>query len=108
MDSNAITALATGLLAIVGDAQIGILKSQRRQSQLALIEEYRRRGESSRRDWGPIIFIGRDENTYYQVAGKDQIEILVSKRNKANNYEPTIWALDAARTIFINLSDVCT
>lgn len=108
MDSNTITALATGLLVAVGIAQIGILKSQRRHSQLELTEVYRRRWENSKQDWGTVIFIGRDEDEYYQVISKEVVDQLASKRDMANNHEPTVWALDATRSVFGNMSDICT
>lgn len=108
MDSNAITALATGLLVVVGFTQIGILNSQRRHSQLELIEVYRRRWENNKKDWGTVIFIGLDEDDYYQVVSKDLVKNLASKRDKANNNEPTVWALDAVRSVFGNIGDICT
>lgn len=74
MNSSTITALSTTLLVIVGIAQIGILRAQRRQSQLALIEEYRRRWRDNIGAWGIVVFIGRDEDEYYQVLGRDEIE----------------------------------
>ena len=107
MNSSTITALSTTLLVIVGIAQIGILRAQRRQSQLALIEEYRRRWRDNIGAWGIVVFIGRDEDEYYQVLGRDEIESLVQRERAANNTTPTVWARDAAVTIFGNLSDLC-
>lgn len=108
MESNTITALATGLLVIVGFFQVEILIAQRRQIQLELIEEYRKRWAESRKSWGAVIFIGRDENEYYQVVDKDTIKILASMRDKANWGTPTVWALDATRSVFTTLSDIST
>ena len=107
MNSNTITALSTALLVMVGVAQIGILRAQRRQSQLALMEEYRRRWRDTRGAWGTVVFIGRDEDEYYQVLDRDEIENLVQREGAANSTTPTVWARDAAVTIFGNLSDLC-
>lgn len=107
MDSNTVTALATALLTIVGFTQIKILITQNRQSQLGLIEEYRKRWLESRRYWGIVIFIGRDEDAYYQVVQEEVVEGFVLLRNKANLHSPSVWALDSARIIFTILSDIC-
>ncbi|ASU41347.1 hypothetical protein hmeg3_09670 [Herbaspirillum sp. meg3] len=107
-DSNVVTALATGLLAFIGVAQIGILVAQRRQSQLELIEQYRRRWYETRKDWGAIIFLGRDDGDYYQVVDAGTIKKFVVERDDASPYGPTIWALDAARAVFTSLSDIGT
>ena len=108
MDSSTITALSTALLVIVGIAQIGILRAQRRQSQLALIEEYRRRWRDNIGAWGIVVFIGRDEDDYYQVLGRKEIENLVSQRDyEGNKTTPTVWAKDAAIVVFGHLSDIC-
>lgn len=107
MDSNTITALATGLLAVVGFTQIKILITQNRQSQLGFIEEYRKRWLESRRDWGAIIFIGRYEDAYYQVVKEEIVKEFILLRDKTNSHSPSIWALDSARIVFTILSDIC-
>ncbi|MFD2111941.1 hypothetical protein [Thiorhodococcus fuscus] len=107
MDSNTITALATALLVMVGIAQIGILIAQRRQSQFQLLEEYRRRWNEYRRYWGTIIFIGRDQDEYYQVIDKEEIARLSKLKESVTNSSPTIWALDSSRLVFTTLSDIC-
>lgn len=107
MDSNTITALATGLLAIVGFTQVKILITQNRQSQLGFIEEYRKRWLESRRDWGCIIFLGRNQDDYYQVVKEEIIKEFIILRDKSNHHAPSIWALDSARIVFTTMSDIC-
>lgn len=108
MDSNAITAIATGLLAIVGFAQIGILNSQRRHAQLQLIGEYRQRWDSNRLNWGAVVFVGRSNEEYYQVLPRDMVNNLIEMTESTNLHEPTTWALDSSRAIFGVLSDICS
>lgn len=107
-DSNGVTALATGFLAIIGVVQIAILIAQRRQSQLDLIEQYRKRWHDTKKDWGAIIFIGRNDGDYYQVVDANTLKQFVADRDESTCYGPTIWARDAARSVFSSLSDICT
>lgn len=107
MDSNTITALATALLVLVGIAQIGILIAQRRQSQLQLLEEYRRRWNDFRISWGTVIFIGRGQDEYYQVVDQNEIKRLTKLKDEVNSHTPTIWALDPSKAVFTILSDIC-
>ena len=108
MDSNIITAIATGLLAIVGIAQIGILKSQRRHSQLELIGEYRQRWDNNRVNWGTVVFVGRSKEEYYQVLPRNLVDKCNEMIEITNNHEQSTWALDAARPTFGILSDICS
>lgn len=108
MDTNTIKVLVTLLLVLVGSIQIGILKSQRKNNQLLLIEAYRKRWTDCKSYWGTIIFIAKDDDDYYQVINQIEIQKLVELRNKSNYENPSIWALDATRVIFTILSDICT
>lgn len=107
MDSNTITAIATGLLVIVGISQVKILITQNRQSQLEFIEEFRKRWLKSRRDWGVVIFLGRTEGNYYQVVKEVMIKEFIILKNESTLHTPSVWALDSSRIIFTIISDIC-
>lgn len=107
MDSNLITALATTLLVIVGLAQIIVLITQHRQNQLNLLEIYRRRWNNLYHDWATVIFIGKENNAYYQVADTGYLKELKINRSKICLHTPTIWALKSSHLIFSFLSDTC-
>ncbi len=107
MDSNTITALSSLLLVLVGYAQVSILKSQRRQSRLDFMQEYHRLWTESKREWGAIIYIGREEDEYYQVVDKRTLYEFKELKKTASYCAPSIWALDASRVIFTILSDAC-
>jgi hypothetical protein len=94
LNSNAITALATGLLVVVGAAQYGILIAQQRQHRLQLAEMYWRRWADCRPAWAILVFVGRDPNAYYQVADADTTKLLrlAVKRDRASR--PSTWAVD--------------
>lgn len=108
MDSNTVTALSTVLLVLVGYAQVLQLIAQKRQSQLDYMQEYRRRWISDKEKWAAVIYIGRDEGEYYQVIDKQALNRFSEQVDLANNYSPTIWALDSSKVVFTMLSDVCT
>lgn len=106
-DSNLITALATGLLVVVGWMQIRILRTQRRHDQLSLLEEYQHRWYEYKKEWGALIFFTRDEDEYYQIANIDEIEKLQSIVGSSSLSTPTIPALNAVRTTCSLLNDIC-
>jgi hypothetical protein len=108
MSGEIITALATVLLVIVGFAQVGVLIAQRYQSQIALIEEYRQRWSEYKNYWGAIVFIGRNDGEYYQVVDQSIINKFISERDNSINNAPSVWALDAVRSVCGTLSDICT
>lgn len=99
--------ILTALLVLVGIGQLFILIQQKRQNQLTYIEHYRKGWRESRKNWATVVFIGREEGEYYQVADKKLLTELTELTANANDYEPTIWALDSARTVCNTLSDVC-
>jgi hypothetical protein len=107
VDSATVTALATGLLVIVGVAQAGVLIAQRRQHRLELVEAYRRRWIEARRAWAAIVYLGRDFGEFYQIADAAHQAELRSATGRANLHAPTPWALDAVRDVSGTLSDVC-
>lgn len=108
MDTNTIRVLVTAMLVLIGTIQIGILRSQRKNNQLQLIEVYRKRWANYKNSWGTIIFIAKDDDEYYQVVNQEKIKKLVELRDKSNHESPSIWALDATREIFPMFSDICT
>jgi len=79
-NSNFLTAIATVLLVLVGLIQIFVLFSQRKQTRIALTEQYRQLWNSLKNYWGNVIFIGRENGEYYQVL--DEISINALKDNK--------------------------
>lgn len=106
-DSNLITALATGLLVVVGWMQIRILRTQRRHDQLSLLEEYQHRWYENKKEWGALIFFARDDDEYYQVANIEEIVKLQSIVNSSSLSTPTIPALNAVRATCGLLNDIC-
>lgn len=104
--SAALTAAATGLLVIVGAAQLIVLRAQRRQQRLDLAEVYRRRWSESSAQWAAVVFLGREPGDFYQVASKDELEKFAFSVNKSSAYEQDTWALHSVRSISSILSDV--
>jgi hypothetical protein len=103
---NTITAVATGLLVLVGVAQAGILIAQKRQARLALISEYWKRWNECRDNWGRVVFVGRCQNEYYQVLGRNDVAELRRQLGEENLESPAIWALDSMRAVCGILGDV--
>jgi len=106
LDSNFVTALATVVLALIGISQIFVLILQSRQKKIEFIEDYRKQWFSYKKDFGVVIFIGRDEREYYQVVNKKTLDIFSKEVKNSNCTEPTIWALDSTRNIFTLLNDL--
>ena len=107
MGNELIMSILTGLLVLVGLAQVMMLINQKRQNQLALLQEYRNRWNAYRKHWAIVIFVGRYEDEFYQVAdSKLQLELtkLVNKNSK-NSHD--IWALESISYVCNTLSDVC-
>lgn len=102
-----ITAVATVALFFVGLAQAFIFLGQQRQGQLTLIEEFRKRWLQIYKEWGVVIFVGRDEGEYYQILDDKQLNEVVSKRDSSSLGRPSLWALDAVRDVTSLLSDIC-
>lgn len=64
MTEGAFTALATGLLVLVGVAQAAVLVGQRRQQRLEWVDIYRKRWAEIFKDWGTVVFLGRRYGSY--------------------------------------------
>lgn len=108
MSDGTLTAVATVLLVIVGLAQVFVLISQKRQTRIALIAEYRQIWNEYKDHWGNIIFIGRDVDEYYQVITTERIRVLKNLEDKYANDAPTIWARESSQKIFGFLGEVST
>ncbi|WP_034894272.1 hypothetical protein [Gillisia sp. Hel_I_29] len=108
MSDSALTAIATILLVLVGLAQVFILISQKRQTRIALITEYRNLWNKSKKYWGNIVYIGRSSNEYYQVVNKKRLNELKEKTLEYNLSEPTIWARESVQKICGILSEIST
>lgn len=104
--SAIITALATGLLVLVGVAQVFVLIAQKRQQRLELAETYRKRWQESLEDWAAVVFIGREAGAFYQVAGKDQLERLTANVNGSDLCSRDVWAVSSIRNVSSIMSDV--
>lgn len=113
MDANietfnaSFTALATGLLVVVGVAQASVLAGQRRQQRLDWAEVYRRRWTELNDDWAKVVFLGQRYDSYYQVAQLETLEKLKAATIAQSNSLPTVWARESVRNVCGMLSDVC-
>ncbi len=103
--SGIFTALATGLLVLVGFAQVVVLRGQRRQQRLDQAETYRKRWADCRDDWAKVVFLGHDKGAYYQVADSKTVEML--EADVASGLDDRLaWAYDSVRSISALFSDV--
>lgn len=107
MENELVMAVLTGLLVLVGLAQVMMLINQKRQNQLALLQEYRSRWSQYRKNWAIIVFIGRSEDEYYQVADQSLQSQLTEMVGNTSDYGPTVWALESINHVCSTLSDVC-
>lgn len=103
--SGIFTALATGLLVLVGFAQVVVLRGQRRQQRLDQAEIYRKRWADCRGDWAKVVFMGHDRGAFYQVADSQTVERL-EEDVAAGTDGRVAWAFDSVRSISAILSDV--
>ncbi len=107
-NSNLLTAFATVLLVLVGLAQIFVLVSQKKQTRIALTEQYRQLWNSLKKYWGNVIFIGRENGEYYQVLDETLINNLKEETKKHRLDTPTIWALESIQNVCGTLGEVST
>ena len=106
MDNATITAIATGLLVVVGIAQVGMLVAQKRQARLALVAEYWKRWHDLKEAWGRVVFVGRGQGEYYQVLSQEQLSEIQEALNAVRFNAPTVWALESIREVCGLLGDV--
>lgn len=94
-----LTLISTVLVTIIGVAQIVISNSQKEQTRISLVTQYRDLWEKYRNYWGIIIFISRKEGEYYQVLEEEKIDELIEKTKKYKWDKPTIWTLESIQKI---------
>lgn len=104
---DVVTAISTLLLVVVGIFQLGILRSQKRQTQLDLVEQYRKSWGARSKDLGAIIFIGRGSDEYYQLIDQSELEVLSRRVANSRPDKPDVWILKSSREVFVLLSDIC-
>ena len=104
MNSSTLTATATIFLALIGFAQIIILNSQRRQTRIALIAQYRQLWTKCKEDFGTVIFIGRGMGEYYQIHNQNKLKELEKLVYRSDM--PTIWALESVQNVFSVLDEL--
>ncbi len=107
-NSNFLTAIATVLLVLVGLVQILVLFSQRKQTRIALTEQYRQLWNSLKKYWGNVVFIGRENGEYYQVLDEASINALKAETTKQRLDTPTIWALESIQKVCGTLGEIST
>lgn len=105
---NLLTAIATALLVLVGLAQIVVLVSQKKQTRIALTEQYRQLWNNLKKHWGNVIFIGRENGEYYQILNEESINNLKVEVKKHRLDTPTIWALESIQKVCGTLGEVST
>ena len=106
MDSGTLTAIATILLVLVGFAQILILNSQKRQTRIALIAQYRQLWTRCKEYFGNVIFIGRETGEYYQIHNETKLKELEELVSKHRLDMPTTWALESVQNVFNVLDEL--
>ena len=108
MDDVQLTAVATGLLVLVGAAQLIILLAQRHQQRLDWAEMYRRRWIEIREDWATVVFLGRSLSDYYQIAHYDTLQRLHNATMHSSDGIASSWAQASVRNVCGMLSDLCS
>lgn len=107
-NSNFLTAIATILLVLVGFVQVFVLFSQKKQTRIALTEQYRQLWNSLKKNWGNVVFIGRENGEYYQVLDETSINALRTETTKQRLDTPTIWALESIQKVCGMLGEIST
>lgn len=107
-NSNLLTAIATVLLVFVGVAQVIILAAQKKQTRIALTEQYRQLWNSLKKHWGIVVFIGREDGEYYQFLDEASINNLKDETQKHRLDIPTVWALESIQKVCGALGEVST
>jgi hypothetical protein len=106
MDSGTLTAIATILLVLVGFAQILILNSQKQQTRIALITQYRQLWTKYKEYFGNVIFIGRETGEYYQIHNQSKLKELQELVSQYKLDMPTTWALESVQNVFNVLDEL--
>lgn len=106
MNNDTIISLTSILLVLISAAQIGILIIQNRQSRLQLINDYRRRWLDAHKNWGEVIFIGRDPDEYYHVIDEQTLNELKNLMQNKTSEGQTIWAHNSIQVVCGLLNEV--
>lgn len=106
MNSSTLTAIATILLVVVGFAQILILNSQKRQTRISLIAQYRKLWNDCKEYFGNVIFIGRETGEYYQTHSQNKLKELEKLTSQHRLDMPTTWALESVQNVFNVLDEL--
>ncbi len=104
--NSTITIITSISLVLVGVFQCLVLFYQKRQSQILLLEEFRKHLYSKKNDLGILVYLGRSIDEYYQILEAIEIGKIRQKQLKYRIDSPTIWALDSAKSFFSYFSDV--
>jgi hypothetical protein len=106
MNNDMIISLTSILLVIISAAQISILIIQNRQSRLQLINDYRRRWLDAHKNWGEVVFIGRNPDEYYHVIDEQTLNELKKLTQSNTADSPTIWARNSIQVVCGLLNEV--
>ncbi len=106
MDSGTLSAIATILLVFVGLAQILVLNTQKRQTRIALIAQYRQLWAKCQEHLGNVIFIGRETGDYYQIHNQRKLKELERLVSQHSLTVPTTWAQDSVTDVFNVLNEL--
>lgn len=107
MNNELTMSILTALLVLVGLAQVRMLFSQKHQNQLALLQDYRNRWREVKKQWATVVYIGRSEEDYYQVANPILLKEFCRLKEGYSLSSPTVWALESIRDVTNIFSDVC-
>ena len=107
MNNELTMSILTALLVLVGAVQVGMLFSQKHQNQLALLQDYRNKWWGLKKEWAAVVYVGRREGDYYQVADQALLKEFDKLKQEHSLSRPTVWALAPVRAVSNILSDVC-
>lgn len=105
---SVITIVSTILLTISGIIQIIIANSQKEQTRISLVTQYRELWDEYKEYWGIIIFISRRKGEYYQILNEEKISELTERTKEYIWGVPTIWTLESIQKISGLLGEIST
>lgn len=105
--SVSFTAIATGLLAVIGIAQAMILFGQRRQQRLDWAEIYRKRWNDNSQHLAKVVYFGREHGSFYQLADEETLKQCHALIIESDPQKRNLSALSSVRIVFGILSDIC-
>jgi hypothetical protein len=107
MNNGLTMSILTTLLVLIGVVQVRMLFSQKHQNQLALLQDYRNKWWELKKEWATVVYVGRREGDYYQVADQALLQEFDKLKQEYSLSRPTVWALAPVRAVSSILSDVC-